>query len=127
MDSNSIFISNTSSNDISGKITLTNVLNVIPPDSLEKPIDNWKLKYKTEWRWRILELISENISDNDREKQSDMKSKKNKTRRVVEISYIKYDSNKRIYFNRYGEWVERNIDPIYDKFVTKQYFYYTTN
>ena len=32
---------------------------------------------------------------------------------------MKPDSNKRIYFNRYGEWVERNVDPIYDQFVTK--------
>lgn len=112
MDQNSIFISQSSgSNDISGKITFTNIMNVIPKDSYEKPIDNWRKENKTEWRWRFLEIPND---------------KKN-IRKVIEISYMNSDSNKRIYFNRYGEWVERNVDPIFDRFVKKQHYYYSNN
>ena len=110
MDPNIIFISQSSgsSKDISGKITFTNIMNVIPKDNYDKPQDNWRKHNKTEWRWRFLEIPSEkNI------------------RKVIEISYMKPDSNKRIYFNRYGDWVERDIDPIFDQFVTKQHYYYT--
>lgn len=105
MEPNSIFISHSEgSQDISGKITLTNILNLIPENSTKDQIINWKKSYKTEWRWRFLGL--------------------NPERKVVEISFINSD-NKRVYFNRYGNWVERNIDPEYDKFVIDQYFYYT--
>lgn len=112
MDQNSIFISQDESNgdnDLSGRITYTNILETIPENKLENPLPDWKNKYKTEWRWRFLSL----------------KNDKNKSRLVVEISYVKNNSVKRIYFNRYGDWVERNIDKIFDQFVDKQYFFYT--
>lgn len=105
MESNNIFMStNEIQNDISGKVTYTNLMEIIPSNKLQSPLTNWKNKYKTEWRWRFLKFINKEI---------------------IEISYIKYNSDTRIYFNRYGEWVHRNIDSIYDQYVDKEYYYYT--
>ena len=105
MDTNSIFISHSEgSQDISGKVTMTNIFNLIPENSIKTPISDWKKKYQNEWLWRFLEL--------------------NPNRKVVEISFMNKDS-KRMYFNRYGIWVEREIDPLYDKYVIDQYYYYT--
>jgi len=107
-NSHDIFEKHEKNKDISGKITYTNIMESIPENYLEQPIINWKQKYKTEWRWRILKFSTEN----------------EEKKYVVEISYMKYNSNKRIYFNRFGEWVERTIDPIFDQFVIKQYYVY---
>lgn len=107
MTSTNIFMAQTDEKikgDISGKITLTNIIDVIPKNYTTIPIKGWKSSKNTEWCWRILEF-------NDR--------------KVVEISYMKNDSDKRTYFNRFGEWVERTIDQVYDKFVTATYYYYT--
>ena len=109
MDPNSIFISqneNNIDNDIAGKLTYTNIIETIPDNKIETQLTNWKKKYKTEWRWRFLFL---------------------KNKDVIEISYLKNNSNKRIYFNRYGQWVERTIDPIFDLFVKKKYYFYTND
>ena len=107
----SVFMTHTETNDsdISGKITYTNICKSIPPNKTDKPNTNWKNKYETEWRWRFLKIKTDNNISKD----------------VIEISYIKKNSDKRIYFNRYGEWVEREIDPIFDNFVTEEYYVYT--
>lgn len=105
MDTNSIFISNNEiDKNINGKITYTSILESIPPTKVEIPITNWQDKYNTEWRWRFL---------NDT------------IRQVVEISYIKKNYDKRIYFTKNGEWSERKLQDNYDQFVTKQYYVYT--
>ena len=114
MDQNSIFISHNEANkdnDIAGKLTYTSIFESIPENKLEKRLDDWNKKYKTEWRWRFLRINYPPI----------------KNRYVVEISYMKYNSEKRMYFNRYGEWVERIVSPIYDQFVEKEYFVYANN
>ena len=117
MDNNSsIFMcqNETNDNDIAGKITYTNIINTIPEEKLDKPIIDWKKKYKTEWRWRFLKL-------------TESSSNKKRERNVVEISYQKNNSNKRVYFNRHGEWVERVVDPVFDSFVEKEFYIYTNN
>ncbi len=108
MDLNNIFISQNEStnNDISGKLTYTSIFESIPENKLETPIKNWNNKYKTEWRWRFLRIIYQNIE-----------------RYVVEISYT--NNNKRLYFNRFGEWVEREVNSFYDQFVEKTYYVYS--
>jgi len=121
MDPNSIFISQNEANknaDISGKLTYTSILESIPENKLEKPIREWNKQYKTEWRWRFLRIKIIEIKDN---KQI------NKEKHVVEISYLKYNSNKRMYFNRFGNWVEDFVDPTYDLFIEKEYYVYTHN
>lgn len=114
MDTKNIFISQSEAddNDISGKITYTEILDSMPHNKMEKPINDWKKTYSTEWRWRFLRFT---VVDNDKEIE----------KYVVEISYIKYNSIKRVYFNRYGQWVTRDVDQIYDKFVEKEYYVYT--
>ena len=98
--------------DISGKLTYTCILDSIPENKLDKPITDWQKTYKTEWRWRFLELYYE-FGDTTRKKT------------VVEIS--KQTGNKRLYMNRYGDWVERTVDPVFDKFVIQEYYVYTSS
>ena len=100
-----IFIKNSEgSDDMSGKITATCVLNTIPKEAVIDKMDNWKQTMKTEWRWRFLEFSE---------------------RQIVEISYETSDDNKRMYFNKFGEWVEREVPSEYDKYVIKTFYYYT--
>lgn len=108
---NDIFVSQNQDekNDIAGKITYTDILESIPGDKLDKPIENWNSIYKTEWRWRFLKLT--------------YKNKLRSERYVLEISYV--TNNQRYYFNRFGEWVKRDVDPQYDYFVDKEYYVYT--
>ena len=110
MSKNNIFVSQntlTDINDISGKITYTNIMDLIPNGNTEKKLNNWEHQYTTEWRWRFLELPEDRIT--------------------IEMSFIKNDNKDRIYFNRYGQWVNRYVDPIYDNYVTKQYYYYSNS
>ena len=98
------------SDSINGKWTYTNVKEIIPKNSVKKPLDKniWQKKYTTEWRWRFLQLTKDehNLS--------------------VEISYVTGKNKKRIYLNHDGQWVERNIPKEYDQFVKKCYYYYTS-
>lgn len=110
--------------DISGKVTYTNIMNTIPENKLDKPIPDWRKKYKTEWRWRFLKLIG---FSGGKSSSSESNKVKKTERYVVEISFIKNNSNKRMYFNRFGQWVEREVDPIFDNFVEKEYYIYTNN
>ena len=97
----------TESNDISGKITFTSIIESIPEGKLEKPIADWKDKYNTEWRWRFL---------------------KDKDRHVAEISYINKNSKDRLYFNRFGEWTKKvQVPKECDQFVVKEYYVYANN
>lgn len=109
-EKDNIFMTEANGDDIAGKITYTNIYRSIPDNRVDTPIPDWKKTHKTEWRWRFLKLFIEN----------------NTTKDVVEISYIKNDSNDRMYFNRHGQWVKRFIDPIFDQFVSKEYFAYTS-
>ena len=59
-----------------------------------------------EWRWRIL-----NINNNIK----------------VEISYYNLRNKRRLYKNKKGDWVHRNIPSEYDNFVVESYFYYTSD
>lgn len=102
---NSIFISRDKTKSLNGKLTFTNVFETIPDGSVEKPSEeDWKSQGKTEWRWRFLQIGGKS---------------------TVEISCLKPDSNKRLYFNNKGEWVNREVDPVFDQFVTKERFYYS--
>lgn len=105
-DDNSIFMTHDNTN-FDGKITFTNIFESIPNESKLEPLDNWRELNYIEWRWRFLKF---NINKN--------------TKNVVEISYIKPDSKERIFFNKKGEWVTRNVPQEYDEFVEKQFYYY---
>jgi hypothetical protein len=103
---NSIFVSQNEvyGDHINGKITFTNVVETIPECSSESPLPGWKKTKNIEWRWRFLDLPD--------------------GRHTVEISFLKTDGKSRIYFNKDGQWVSRFVHPIYDKYVTKEFYYY---
>ena len=104
-NNNSIFITNSeSSDDMSGRITATSVLNTVPKEATIEKLKDWKKIKQTKWRWRFLEFGD---------------------RRTVEISYKKAKTNRRQYYNRFGKWVERNVPKEYDEFVSKIFYYYT--
>jgi hypothetical protein len=106
MDTNSIFITQEELNkDISGKLTLTNVIEMIPKDSVRTCINNWQQQYNSEWRWRFLKFPDDRLT--------------------VEISYQQKQDNFRMYFNKYGEWVRRDIPVEVDVYVVDSYYYYT--
>ena len=111
MNNKNIFLTqkdqNIDTKDISGKITYTSILEAIPENKHDKPIEDWKQNYKTEWRWRFL---------------------KDKERHVVEISYINRDKKQRMYYSKYGDWTEDVlIPPECDKLVVKEFYVYTKN
>ena len=91
---------------ISKKVTYTSILETVPDDSTETELKDWKKLGKTEWRWRFLELDGGRSS--------------------VEISFLTSNKHKpRMYFNDSGDWVERDVSPMYDKYVVKTLYYYS--
>jgi len=88
------------------KITYTELINNIPKNSVKTPIEGWQSKYTTEWRWRFLKFIEDKVM-----------------RHVVEISYMKMDGP-RMFLDEYGEWIEKEIDPVYDRCVQEAYYVY---
>ena len=104
---NNIFASSdiNSSDDISGKLTYTNIMEIIPENYVINPINDWFTKYDTEWRWRFLKFNG---------------------RFVVELSYKNINNKNRRFCDKYGEWVDNvNIDHNYDKYVVEEYYVYT--
>ena len=103
-----IFVAHKSDN-VSGKLTFTNIMETIPRSALKTPLDNWTYKYNTEWRWRFIKFFDKESNDE---------------KNIVEISKLN-NHNERIFINKYGEWVIRVIDPIFDQYVYDCYYYYT--
>ena len=91
-------------NCITGKITKTNVLDSIPNNSYSNPLNNWKQEKKIEWRWRFFDFQIGTLT--------------------VEISYLSHDSNKRIYWNKYGQWTNSDVPQIIDKYVVEEFYHY---
>lgn len=78
------------------------VMNSIPTDALNKSETESK---KIEWRWRLIKLPH----------------KKNE---IIEISYKKPD-DQRMFINKSGKWVHREIDDSFNQFITKEYYLYS--
>ncbi len=109
LPSNSIFITQNEvkkKNDVTGKLTYTDIYNTIPYTKTTTPLDedDWRKNKQAEWRWRFMKIGP---------------------KRVVEISYIKYNSQVREYQSKYGTWVHREIPKEYDKYVIESYYYYS--
>lgn len=91
-------------NDLSNLcMSKKDVLNSIPKNHVLIR-NNELLKIKAEWRWRIFKFPT----------------KKNE---VIEISF-KNPNKKRLFINKFGEWVETEISKEFDPFVIKEYFCY---
>ena len=109
LKSNSVFLTHnsevaTTELNETNQITYTTVMESIPKDRRETTVPNWQDKYKTEWRWRFMTLPD---------------------RRTVEISYTTVGEPRK-YFNKNGQWVEREVPQVYDKYVDKVLYYYSS-
>lgn len=101
---NSVFMKK---KDIYYKICYDSILQTIPKGSYTEPQkDN---DDKIEMRWRFLHIPN-------------IKSKGYK--KVVEISKC-HPNESRKYLDNQMKWVNMTVDPYYDQFVIKQYYYYT--
>lgn len=89
--------------NINLSVSKKDILMNIPHDAVTIP--NQNLKDKIEWRWRIFKFPHKNNE-------------------VIEISFKKASEN-RLYINKFGDWVESNVDPIYDNFVVRCFYHYT--
>ncbi|AYV81679.1 MAG: hypothetical protein Harvfovirus51_11 [Harvfovirus sp.] len=100
---NSVFMKK----NIKGKIGYNAVIQTIPKESyiVAQP----DKKDKIEIRWRFIHIPIQG-----------------KIHKVVEISKNSPFSV-REYLNKNSEWVKTEIDPIYDQFVVRQFFYYTNH
>jgi len=102
MEENSIFITQDDyTND--KNITFTNVMDNLPKGYTSVKNKEWRNEKTIKWRWRFLKF-------------------NNKT--TVEISYKYPHENKRIYFNKNGNWVYRDVPKIYNQYVENIYYYY---
>lgn len=106
-DSNSIFITQDEIKRSSLIETYTSVINTIPKYAVNTRDPDWRKKYKKEFRWRFL-MLPEN-------------------KKIAEISHINNDEELRTYFNKYGDWVKRELPSIYDQYVIEEYYYYPEN
>ena len=100
MDQNSIFITQ---DDSTNNITYTNIIDNLPKGYTIVKDTNWKTNKQIKWRWRFLKFDDKTI---------------------VEISYKYYDDSRRVYFNKSGNWVYRQVPKVYDQYVTKKIYYY---
>ena len=111
---NSIFIKHLDVPRPEHKLNYKDILESIPEDKYENEQEELKKDHLC-WRWRFLK-----ISD----------------KQIVEISITTpetIDDNGHVipsaikYIDKYGKWVNHDIDKSFDKYVVKQYFYYTSN
>jgi hypothetical protein len=110
MSTNSVFMKKSQPNY---KIEYSSILQTIPENSYsEEQLDKAD---KVETRWRFL-----SIPTNDKSPESN----NNKTKKLVEISR-KRPNNEREYLNKNMKWIVTVVDPIFDKFVVKKYYYYS--
>ena len=110
MSTNSIFIAHDEDTTDEISTTYTEIYDTIPGDKRTTPLPNWRKSYHVEWRWRFLK-IPPGILDKKR-------------RFVAEISYINYDSKKRVYYNNRGERVYREVPSALDRYVTEEFYSY---
>lgn len=75
------------------------------PENYLKESDENLCETQTEWRWRFFKLP-------------------NKNNEVVEISFKKPNES-RMFIDRNGKWVIRNIDNSYNKFLISEHYVYT--
>jgi hypothetical protein len=88
-------------NDINNYI---NKLDIPKNNFLEPDMKKQKQNFK-EWRWRILSITN---------------------KLYAEISYCELKTKKRFYMSgKTNNWEEQSVNPIFDKYVKKEYYCYT--
>jgi hypothetical protein len=90
------------------KIDYQSILETIPQNSHIEPQENLNKMIETRWRFLSIPLPNE----------------PNKFKNVVEISRRRPDCP-REYLNKCTKWIITTVDPIFDQFLVKQYYYYS--
>lgn len=75
---------------------------IVPENSLDRE-DIELQKIRTEWRWRIYEINGKTYT---------------------ETSIMEPGENRK-YLDKYGKWIEKDGLEEYDKYIIKNYYYYT--
>jgi len=134
--SSSIFIDKNSDKK---KLSRTDIISSIPQNALKNP-DVDLQDCKTEWRWRIFRfpivhktkyrkpLLHEGLSpvevkEGEHYDESALINRQS-FKESVEISFKK-PNELRLYINTHGDWVNRDVDVAFDKYVVEQYYCYT--
>lgn len=116
MSINSVFMKKEPQNF---KIDYSSILKTIPENSYTEP--QFDRNDKTETRWRFICIPSSNLPTS---KELDKQKERKHVKRLVEISRRRPNFN-REYLNKNMKWIESTVDPIFDQFVVKQYYYYS--
>ena len=106
MSTNSVFMKKTQQNY---KICYESILKTIPDNSYTEPQND--KNDKVEMRWRFLNIPN---------------SSQDKYKKMVEISKRRPGAA-REFLNKQMEWIVATVDPYFDQYVTKQYYYYSDN
>jgi hypothetical protein len=86
------------------KLCYQSIIENIPEPYYKKP-DIIKRKELIEWRWRFYNI---------------------ENKKIAEISFYDPTSNKRLYVNSVGDYVERDIPEIYNQYIIDEYYYYSS-
>lgn len=114
MDNSNIFIKHKDIEREEHKLVLKDLIESIPEDRYTEQQTDLK-KDHLEWRWRIFMY-------NDK--------------KIVEISINTPETidasgnvvnSARKFIDKYGKWVQRDVDELFDKYVIEQYYYYTSS
>lgn len=97
-----IFIKRSSLPPAEHKVSLDAISESIPTVNVHEQPQYHLRKNKTEWRWRVFKLDD---------------------RKFIEISTLK-PNNPRRFVDKYGKWVDYQMDPEFDKYVDKEVYYY---
>lgn len=97
---NNIFLQSNTSQTIP---TYTEIMESIPKGYSTTKSTTWRKEKKVEWRWRFF------MVDNTK---------------YVEISYLNYDEDIRIFCNRSGNWIAQE-DPDFKEDLREVYYYYS--
>lgn len=102
ISADSVFIKQSEIKPKPTKLHINEILKTIPENSFHTPQADMK-KTKIEHRWRILQINN---------------------KKYVEISFLSSD-NKRTFINKYGEFIQSNVDEKYNDYVVDIYYYYS--
>ena len=109
--SNNIFAKKSERKVCYDKVDIEAVKETIPKNNYKEP-QHLLVDHMVESRWRFLHI------------PVTVEGKQPFIKKMVEISK-KTPSEKRVYLNKNMNWIETDIDPIYDNFVVEQYYVYT--
>jgi hypothetical protein len=104
MDNTNIFIKKTELNNDKEtiKYSKSEIMKSIPDNSLKNTNEELS-KTKIEWRWRFFKIPNKND--------------------IIEISFKKPNENRK-FINKNGDWIDFNIDDIFDQFVIDSFYHY---